>query len=273
MINFGLNQLPPLSNGTYSNVWSNITIGITLPDGQHVTLGPFITNATGRAAAVYTPTQIGNLTFQAFSSGEILQGLFYEQSSSNIVTLSVQQQPIPSSSPSPTPTTTSIESKSQSSTLRATTDKGAIVDLPINGDINSSQMSNVIIATNQSATSTIISFTLTGQSGTTGFSNIIISKNTIPYGKIPAIYIDNQLASNQGYTQDDNNYYVWYSTHFSTHQVSIVFTGGEQATYNGSQSQASILEIAYGVAAGAAIVIAIVVVLMLIMKSKKIEAY
>lgn len=185
----------------------------------------------------------------------------------------MQQQPIPSPSPSPTPTTTLIENKSQNSTLRATTDKGAIVDLAITGNIDSSQISNAIIATNQSATSTIISFKLTGPSGTTGFSNITIAKNTVPYGKVPAIYIDNQLASNQGYTQNDNNYYVWYSTHFSTHQVSIVFTGGEQATYNASQSQASLLEIVYGISAGAAIVTAIVVALLLIMKSRKLDTF
>ena len=33
-----------------------------------------------------------------------------------------------------------------------------------------------------------------------------------------------QIASNQGYAEDANNYYVWYTTHFSTHQISIVFT-------------------------------------------------
>jgi hypothetical protein len=37
------------------------------------------------------------------------------------------------------------------------------------------------------------------------------------------VYIDNQTAPNQDYTQDADNYYVWYTTKFSTHQVSIVF--------------------------------------------------
>ena len=261
--------MPPFVNGTYGNGWTNITIKVTLPDGHTETLGPFTTNATGRTSTVFTPTQIGNFTLQASFSGETLLGVYYEPSSSNTVALSVQQQPIQSPSSSLTPTTTPTGNNSQSSTLRATTDKGAIVDLPISGDINNSQISNAIIATNQSATSTIISFTLTGPSGTTGFSNITIAKNTVPYGKIPAIYIDNQLASNQGYAQDDNNYYVWYTTHFSTHQVSIVFSGGEQAMYNGSQSQESLLEIVYGIAAGAAVVIAIVVALALIMKSRQ----
>ena len=268
-INFGLNQVPPHVNGTYGNGWINLTIKVTVPDGTTITLGPFTTNATGRTVAIFTPSQVGNYTLQTVFSGETLFSVYYEPSNSNTVTLSVQQQPIQSPSPPPTPTATPVGNNDRSSTLRATTDKGAIIELPISGDISSSQMSNVIIATNQSATSTIISFSLTGPSGTTGFSNITIAKNTVPYGKIPAIYIDNQLASNQGYSQDENNFYVWYTTHFSSHQVSIVFSEGEQTTNNGSQSQDNLLDIVYGIAAGLGIVTAIVVALVLIMKNRK----
>jgi hypothetical protein len=57
-----------------------------------------------------------------------------------------------------------------------------------------------------------VSFTVTGESGTTGFSNITIPISAVPYGTTPTIYIDGQQASNQGYTQDSNNYYVWYTT-------------------------------------------------------------
>jgi hypothetical protein len=37
-----------------------------------------------------------------------------------------------------------------------------------------------------------------------------------------------EIQENQGYTQDGNNYYVWYTTHFSTHEVSIVFSAKSQ---------------------------------------------
>ena len=63
-------------------------------------------------------------------------------------------------------------------------------------------MSNVTIATNQSAKTTTVSFTVTGESGTTGFGNITIPKSAVPYGTTPTIYIDGQPAQNQGYTQD-----------------------------------------------------------------------
>jgi hypothetical protein len=137
--------------------------------------------------------------------------------------------PTPTSTPTATPTPTPAPSSSptpSATTVPATTASGATVDLAISGNIISSQMSNVTITTNQSATTTTLSFTVTGESGTTGFGNITIPKNAVPYGTTPTIYIDGQQAQNQGYTQDSNNYYVWYTTQFSTHEISIVFTAG-----------------------------------------------
>jgi hypothetical protein len=97
----------------------------------------------------------------------------------------------------------------------------AIVHL--NGNITASQMTNFSIISNQSITQTCILFNLTGPSGTVGFSNMTITKSSVLYGTQPVIYIDNVPAQDQGYTQDSTNYYVWFSTHFSEHQVSIVF--------------------------------------------------
>lgn len=119
----------------------------------------------------------------------------------------------PSVTPSPTPSPT---------TVVATTGSGAKVNLKISGSVTASQMSNLTIATG--ANETTVSFTVTGQSGTTGFGNMTIPKSAVTQGTTPKIYIDNKLAANQGYTQDANNYYAWYTTQFSTHQISIVFT-------------------------------------------------
>ncbi len=125
----------------------------------------------------------------------------------------------------PTSEATSTPTSSPSvTTLPAMTDAGSTVDLTISGNVTSTQISNVEISTNQSATSTTVSFAVTGEGGTIGFSNVTIPKSAVTYGTTPTIYIDGQPASNQGYTQDNNNYYVWYTTHFSIHQVSIVFT-------------------------------------------------
>jgi hypothetical protein len=132
---------------------------------------------------------------------------------SDIQTYSIN--PTPTATPSPEPSAT---------TILVTTSNGAIIHLTINGNITSSQMSNIALISNKSSLTTTLSFSVTGQSGTTGFSNITIPKSAVVYGTTPKIYIDTQTASSQGYTQDANNYYVWYITQFSTHQITIVFS-------------------------------------------------
>jgi len=102
--------------------------------------------------------------------------------------------------------------------------------LEISGNVTAQQMSNVTITPYQSTTTTIVSFTVSGPSGTAGFGNITLPKTSIPYGTNPVVYIDNNQVLNQGYTQDADNYYVWYTTHFSTHEVTIQFTSTPSPT-------------------------------------------
>jgi hypothetical protein len=70
---------------------------------------------------------------------------------------------------------------------------------------------------------------MTGPGGTVGFGNMTIPKTAISYGTSPVVYVDGQQASNQGYTQDTNNFYVWYTTSFDTNlavkgaQVTVQF--------------------------------------------------
>jgi hypothetical protein len=140
-------------------------------------------------------------------------------------------------------------------------------------------MTNVTITANQSAKTTVISFTVSGESGSTGFSNITIPISAVPYGTTPTIYVDGQPAQNQGYTQDSNNYYVWYTTHFSTHQITVVFTTTLHSTLlptqspltslKGTSGQSSLIQIILGVAAGVAIVAIVTAALMLIINNKK----
>jgi hypothetical protein len=108
-------------------------------------------------------------------------------------------------------------------TVPATTDNGTTIDLGIDGNITSSQISNLIITTNQTETSTAIDFTITGPSGTSGLGIFTVPKSAVPYGTDPTIYIDNQPAENSGFTEDQENYYVWFTTEFSTHEMTIKF--------------------------------------------------
>ena len=103
------------------------------------------------------------------------------------------------------------------------TDSDATVKIAITGNITSSQITNATIKSNQTAKTTIIAFTISGSTTTIGYSNMTIPKASILYGTNPIIYIDGQRAPNQGFTQDANNFYVWYTMHFSTHIVTIKF--------------------------------------------------
>ena len=136
-------------------------------------------------------------------------------------------KPTPASSPTSSPTPSPTPSPSPTpliTTIQATTESGATINLEIKGNITSSQISNATITSNQTAKTTAISFTITGPNSTTGFCNMTIPKTAILYGTNPTIYLDNQQTPNQGYIQDSDNFYVWYTTQFSTHQAIMQFT-------------------------------------------------
>ncbi len=126
----------------------------------------------------------------------------------------------PQATSTPTPTTTPAPKQS----IQATTSSGT-VEIPISGNITSTQISNAAITADQATGKTILSLTITGEDGTVGFSNMTIPKSAVTYGGTPIVYIDDEQAVDQGYTQDADNYYVWYTVHFSTHQVKVEFTG------------------------------------------------
>jgi hypothetical protein len=49
-----------------------------------------------------------------------------------------------------------------------------------------------------------------------------IPKSDISYGVNPVVSINGQKISDQGYTQDTNNFYVWYTASFDTNLVNAV---------------------------------------------------
>jgi len=118
-VGFWLNE-PPMTAGTiYGDRFQGMTVKVTKPDGTTQTLGPFTSDDTGGTSAHYTPTALGNYSFQMFYPGQTLTGGQYgsvgvsnpiylgdyiEPASSSVVTLTVQQSPIPSVPVTPLPT-------------------------------------------------------------------------------------------------------------------------------------------------------------------------
>ncbi len=153
------------------------------------------------------------------------------------ITTTASPSPSPTPTPTPTPVVTSAPTakptptpKPSISWINATVETGGVVEIPITGNITSVQYENATIAATASGSTLTLSFNVTGTAGTVGFGNMTISKSTVPAGALPVVYIDGQRAQNQGYTQDSQNFYVWYYTHFSTHQVKVEFTGSVQPT-------------------------------------------
>ena len=120
-IGFWLGQPTPTAGTIYGDRWTGMTIKVTKPDGTTETLGPFTADDTGGTYAPYTPTQLGNYTFQMSYPGQNLTGAnpppagysaavkayigdYYQPSTSEVAKLTVQQNPVPSIPTVPLPT-------------------------------------------------------------------------------------------------------------------------------------------------------------------------
>jgi parallel beta-helix repeat protein len=108
-------------------------------------------------------------------------------------------------------------------TATKTTDNQTYTVGIASGNITATQFSNMTITPYASSITTVVAFTLTGPTGTNGTGTIAIPKEAIPFGTTPEVYIDGLRAMDQSYTQDDDYYYITFSTHFSTHEISITF--------------------------------------------------
>jgi outer membrane protein assembly factor BamB len=96
--------------------WQGLTVTVTKPDGTTETLGPFKTDSTGSTGTVYTPTMVGNYTFQTHFPEQTYTWpptaprrpftgtALYKASDSDIVELIVQEEPIPYYPAVPLPT-------------------------------------------------------------------------------------------------------------------------------------------------------------------------
>ena len=229
---------------------SAFSVAVTAQDAYNNT----VTSYTGTPSLTYSAGSISPTTMTAFVSGVGSTSVTVTAAGSGVtitatdgnhtgtsnpftVTLTPTPTPTSSSSPTTTPTPTptlkpgttptpkpSPTPTPSATTITATTETGSTVNIPISGNITKSQISNAAITSDKSAKTITLSFTITGTTGTKGFCNMTIPKNAVSHGTNPVVYVDILQAPNQGYTQDANNFYVWFTTSFSTHQAKIQFT-------------------------------------------------
>lgn len=113
-----IDKVPPVPETQTSTLraiaFTNFTVTVTKPDNSVTTLGPFVSDSTGSTATAFTPDKIGNYTFQLHYGGDWIYGRrvagdpmtndYYEPSTSQVVTVSVQEEPIYASTGAPLPT-------------------------------------------------------------------------------------------------------------------------------------------------------------------------
>jgi hypothetical protein len=101
----------PTGGGSAGDLYEDVTLEITDPDGKKTTHGPFLASTAAGVTFSFTPDKVGNYTLQAFYPGQVLTGtnplsptvggnnpqLIGSKmlpSESNIKTLTVQEEPV-----------------------------------------------------------------------------------------------------------------------------------------------------------------------------------
>jgi hypothetical protein len=100
----------PTVSGWTGDLYQNVTIDITDPDGVKTVMGPYLASAAAGVQFTYTPSKVGNYTLLAHYPGQILtgtnpinptpggggaqwRGSYMLPSDSNILTLVVNENP------------------------------------------------------------------------------------------------------------------------------------------------------------------------------------
>lgn len=204
------------------------TIQVTEPTNGTITPGTTTINYNESQRFTITPDigcHIVDVVVNGKSVGPISSYLAQNVKSAITIAATFAQDPAPTPTPTPTPSPNPSQNpESQTSTISATTQSGAKLNLAISGNITSQQITNLTITPNTSTKTTTICFTVSGQKDDIGSCIITIPKSAVEFGTSAKIYIDSKNATNQGYSQDAKNYYVWFATHFSSHKISIVFS-------------------------------------------------
>jgi hypothetical protein len=103
----------------------------------------------------------------------------------------------------------------------------------VSGNITASQYSNFVAHMGANNELSNLTFTVTGPTGTNGQGTLTIPKSVVNSNFVPALFIDGEEVRIT-VTQDSTNFYVTYTTHFSTHSVVLAFVQPGSITTGGT---------------------------------------
>jgi hypothetical protein len=79
----------------YTDGWSGLTVTVTKPNNQTMTIGPYTTDSTGGMGTIFTPDMVGTYLLQTNFPQQDYRGTTYKASTSPQLALVVQQDAIP----------------------------------------------------------------------------------------------------------------------------------------------------------------------------------
>jgi hypothetical protein len=222
---------PVTSNGSLTATFTIRTITIQVTQSGNGTIAPGTTTIDYNGSQTFSITpkagfHVAEVLVNGTSAGPVNSYNAHNIKGSTTISavFAPDIAPTSTSTPSPTPSVTPAPQPQTTTTSKVTMEDGKIVNLLINGNITSEQMTNVTMTKDLSSAIVTLSFLLTGEDGATGYGNITIPKSAVGVGSTPTTYIDGIQCEDQGFSQDIHNYYAWFSTHFSNHEVLIVFS-------------------------------------------------
>lgn len=96
--------------------------------------------------------------------------------------------------------------------LKVTSADGRDITLTINGNVGADQISELWFANNPELyNNTDIAFMLSSQSNTVQFMNMTVPKSALLDNTAPIVTIDGVWIKDSGYSQDNENVYVWFT--------------------------------------------------------------
>jgi hypothetical protein len=109
--------------------------------------------------------------------------------------------------------TSAVSPQDNAQTFKITSTSGENITLAVTGNVSEGQITDFFFMNlPDSYNNTDIDFNVIELNGSTAFLNLTVPKNAILGGTEPIVAINGDLSRNNGFSQDNKNFYVWFTT-------------------------------------------------------------